>query len=75
MNRTSWGMRFNQHPEYKRFSTAENMPDCPDWFEQRQFNVWQEEGLIVWNNVDKKIEALNGSYTLRLLNQLESQDN
>ena len=75
MNRTSWGMRFNQHPEYKRFSTAENMPDCPDWFEQRQFNVWQEEGLIVWNNVDKKIEALNGSYTLRLLNQLESQNN
>jgi len=31
-----------------------------------QFNTLQEEGLIVWNNVDKAIEV-NGQYTLDLL--------
>ena len=75
MNTDSWGIRFNQYPLHRRFSKVEKLPDCPDWFEERQFNTWQEEGLIVWNNIDKKIESLNGSYTLRLLSQLESQDN
>ncbi len=75
MNRDLWGMRFNQYPAHSRFSKLEKMPECPDWFEEREFNTWQEEGLIVWNNIDRKIEALNGSYTLRLLSQLESQDN
>ena len=75
MNRDSWDIRFNQYLAHMRFSKLEKLPDCPDWFEERQFNTWQEEGLIVWNNIDKKIEALNGSYILRLLNQLESRDN
>lgn len=75
MNEDSWGIRFNQYPAHSRFSKLEKLPDCPDWFEERQFNIWQEEGLIVWDNIDKKIESLNGSYTLRLLDQLESQDN
>ena len=30
--------------------------------------------MIVWNNVDKTIEALNGQYTLDLLEKLETQD-
>lgn len=75
MSRDSWGIRFNQYSAYRRFSKLEKLPDCPDWFEDRHFNTWQEEGLIVWNNIDKKIESLNGSYTLRLLDQLESEDN
>ena len=75
MNEDAWGIRFNQFPARNRFSKLEKLPDCPAWFEERQFNIWQEEGLIVWNNIDKKIESLNGSYALRLLNQLESQDN
>lgn len=75
MNESTWGMCFNQSPKYRRYSQSEKAIDCPDWFDEPQFRVWQEEGLIVWNNIDKKIEALNGSYTLRLLSQLESQDN
>src|SRR5512138_861028 len=75
MNESTWGIYFNQSPKYRRYSKSEKELNCPDWFEEPQFRVWQEEGLIVWNNIDKKIEALNGSYTLRLLSQLESQDN
>lgn len=75
MNESTWGMCFNQSPKYRRYSKSEKELNCPDWFEEPQFRVWQEEGLIVWNNIDRKIEALNGSYTLRLLSQLESQDN
>lgn len=75
MNESTWGMCFNPSPKYRRYSKSEKELNCPDWFEEPQVRIWQEEGLIVWNNIDKKIEALNGSYILRLLSQLESQDN
>jgi hypothetical protein len=75
MNNQTWGMRFNPRPEYKRFSKSEQGTDYPDWFEQREFDTLQEQGLIAWNNIDKKIHALNGHNTLRLLEQLESHDN
>ena len=75
MNNETWGMRFNPHPEYRRFSKSEQGSDNPDWFGQPEFNTLQEQGLIVWNNIDKKIQALNGNYTLRLLEQLETDDN
>jgi hypothetical protein len=71
MNERSWGMRFNQ---YQDFSKTGKTTDCPDWLEQSQLKIWHEQGLIVWNDIDKKIEALNGSYILRLLDELESQD-
>lgn len=74
MSGDTWGVRFNQHSGYRRFSKTDQTHDYPDWFESPQFNTWQEQGLILWNNIDKTIESLNGSYVLRLLNQLVSQE-
>ena len=74
METAAWGMQFNQHPEYKRQPKSNQVSGYPEWFGQLQFNTLTAEGLIVWNNVDKTIEALNGQYTLDLLEKLETQD-
>ena len=66
----TWGIRFNAQSNYRRSRDG----DCQDWVESRHLNTWQEKGLVVWNNLDRKIEHLNGSETLRLLNQLLSDE-
>lgn len=66
----TWGIRFNTQSSHRRSQDG----DCPDWIEARHFSTWQEEGLIVWNNFDQKIEHLQASETLRLLNQLLSDE-
>ena len=68
-------MRFNQYPVYQRLNKGQRLQGCPDWFETRQISIWQEQGLVLWNNVDKRIEALQGGEALRLLSELHSQDN
>ena len=75
MEEKTWGMRFNQYPEYQRLNKGQRPQGCPDWFETRQISTWQEQGLVLWNNVDKRIEALQGGEALRLLSELHSQDN
>ena len=68
-------MRFNQYPAYQRLNKEQRPQGCPGWFETRQISIWQEQGLVLWNNVDKRIEALQGGEALRLLSELHSQDN
>lgn len=75
MNEASWGMRFNQFPDYHKIRNIKEIPDRPDWLDTNQIRSWQEKGLIIWNNENRKIESLNGQHCLRLLEQLESQDN
>jgi hypothetical protein len=70
----TWGIRFNPEPAYGRARSMNHLPGCPDWLNSYQISTWQEKGLIVWNNLDQKIEHLNGSETLRLLNQLLSDE-
>lgn len=47
---------------------------CPEWLEPHHFHTWQEQGLIIWNNTDKKIVITQGAEALRLLNGLTSQE-
>ena len=74
-NEKAWGICFNAQLAYRHYRKGERPPDCPDWFESRHINTWKEQGLIVWNNLEKKIEHLGGGETLRLLDLLISQDN
>jgi hypothetical protein len=75
MSEKTWGMRFNEHPDFQHFKKGQLIPGCPDWLETHQIDTWQEPGLIIWNNIDKKIKKLNGQDMLRLLDQLNSLDN
>lgn len=75
MTENTWGMRFNQYPDHKRYKEDQKPQDCPAWLNPSQVNIWQGEGLIVWNSIDKKIERQNGNEALRLLNDLISQEN
>ena len=74
MEEKTWGMRFNQRPDYQRLNKGQRPQGCPDWFETRQINIWQEQGLVLWNNKDKRAEVLRGGEALRLLNELHSQE-
>ena len=74
MTEITWGLRFNEYPNYQRLRKGQKPEGCPDWLESRQIPTWQEQGLIVWNSIDKKIEVLHGAESLRLLAELNSQD-
>jgi hypothetical protein len=74
MIETTWGMRFNEHPDYQRVSKGQKPEGCPEWLASHQIPIWQEQGLIIWNNIDKKIENLCGTETARLLIELTTQD-
>lgn len=69
-----WGIRFNEYPNYQRFHKCNKPEGGADWLESRHFHNWQERGLIIWNNIDRKIETLNGTESLKLLSELVSQD-
>ena len=75
MEDKTWGMRFNPHPDYQRLHKGQKPEGCPDWFETRQIDIWQEQGLVLWNNVDKRIGVLGGGEALKLLSELHSQEN
>lgn len=70
MTETTWGMRFNEYPNYQRVGKGQKPEGCPEWFEAHQIQKWQEQGLIIWNNIDRKLETLNGTETLKLLSEL-----
>jgi len=74
MTEATWGIRFNEYPNYQRFQKGNKPEGCPKWLESRHFHNWQEQGLIIWNNIDRKIETLNGTESLKLLSELVSQD-
>jgi len=74
MTEATWGVRFNEYPNYQRIHKGQKLEGCPEWFESHQINTWQEQGLIIWNNIDRKLESLLGTESLRLLSELNSQD-
>ena len=74
MTEATWGMRFNEYPDYQRFHKGDKPEGCPEWLESHRIHIWQEQGLIIWNNIDRKLESLPGTETLRLLHELNSQD-
>jgi hypothetical protein len=74
MTEATWGIRFNEYSNYQRFHKSNKPEGCPEWFASRHFHNWQEQGLIIWNNIDRKLETLNGTESLKLLSELVSQD-
>lgn len=74
MAEKTWGQRFNENPNYKHIGKGQKPEGCPEWLESNQFQTWQKQGLIIWNNTDRKIESLHGIEVLELLNALVSQD-
>ena len=74
MAETTWGIRFNEFPDYQRIPKGQKPEGCPEWLESNQFQTWQKQGLIIWNNTDRKIESLHGTDALELLNALVSLD-
>lgn len=47
MAETTWGMRFNEHPNYERVRKGEKPKDCPEWLESHQSHTWQKQGFGV----------------------------
>jgi len=74
MAETTWGLQFNEHPIYQSIGKGQKPERCPEWLVSNQFPTWQKQGLIIWNNTDRKIESLHGIEVLELLNALVSQD-
>ncbi|MCL4528204.1 MAG: hypothetical protein M1282_02180 [Chloroflexi bacterium] len=74
MAEATWGLRLNEHPNYQPFPKGQKPAGCPEWLESHQIHIWQEQGLIIWNNIDSKMEVLHGTEILRLLGELTSQD-
>lgn len=74
MTDSTWGIRFNELPDYRRVGKGQKPEGCPEWLEERHFRNWQDQGLIIWNKIDRKLETLNGTESLKLLSELVSQD-
>lgn len=74
MTEATWSMQFNEYPNYQRVPKGQKPEGCPEWLESHRIHNWQEQGLIIWNNIDRKIESLQGTESLRLLQELNSQD-
>jgi hypothetical protein len=65
-------MCFNEYPDYQRVRKGQRPEGCPEWFESQHICIWQEPGLLLWNNIDKKMESLHAAETLKLLGDLNS---
>jgi len=74
MTEATWGIRFNEYPDYQRFHKGNKPKGCPEWLESHRIPIWQEQGLVIWNNIDRKLESLRGTEALRLLDELNSQE-
>ena len=74
MPKPTWGMQFNEHLNYQHIQKGQKPEECPEWLESHQISTWQEKGLVIWNNIDRKIESLQASETLKLLRELNTQD-
>ena len=69
----AWGVRFNHNSGYERLKKDQKTKGCPDWLNPYQVCDWQEEGLIIWNNDEKRMAHLRGAEALRLLNELTTK--
>jgi hypothetical protein len=62
-----WGARVNA--EWRHISR-----DCLTWANPRQFEKWDERGLVLWDREAKQTTWLSPTTTLRLLKQLRTTD-
>ncbi|HEY5918488.1 MAG TPA: hypothetical protein VIU13_13825 [Chryseolinea sp.] len=72
MTEAIWGMRFNEYPDHQRVRKRQRPEACLEWFESQHIRTWQEQGLILWNNIDKRIESRRAPEALKLLSDLNS---
>jgi hypothetical protein len=72
MTESSWGMQFNEHPDYQRIPKGQKPVGCPEWPDSHQIPIWQKQGLIIWNNIDKKTDNLPGTEAAKLLSRFHS---
>lgn len=75
MNEKTWGMRLNEDRDYQQFKDYDRIPECPDWLDYYQVNIWKQQGLIIWDNAEKKIDRLSGFEAVELLSELSESDN
>jgi hypothetical protein len=47
---------------------------CPEWVEARDWDRWFHAGLVVWDNATRRIGALFAAEAVRLLDDLQSND-
>jgi len=47
---------------------------CPEWVEQRDWERWFHEGLVVWDNITQRIGAIYSAEAVRLIEALQSND-
>ena len=72
MTEAIWGMRFNEYPDHQRVRKGQRPEGCLEWFESQHIRIWQEQGLILWNNINKRIESLRAPEALKILSDLNS---
>jgi len=70
----SWGLKFNPSPSYERLKRDQRPQGSPEWLNPHQISLWQEQGLVVWNSTEKRLERLSGREALDLLEKLVSKD-
>ena len=70
----TWGLKFNPSPSYERLKRDQKPQGSPEWLNPHQISLWQEQGLIIWNSGQKRLERLSGHEALDLLGKLDSQD-
>ncbi len=71
---TLWGIKINLRPSYERLKRDQKPQGSPEWLNPHQISLWQEQGLIIWNSAQKRLERLSGHEALELLGKLDSQD-
>ncbi len=47
---------------------------CPEWVEQRDWERWFHESLVVWDNTTQRIGAIYSAEAVRLIEALQSSD-
>jgi hypothetical protein len=59
-----WGFKFNLSSNYERLKRDQKPQGCPEWLNPQQISLWQEQGFVVWNGAEKRIERLSVNCTL-----------
>jgi len=73
MTEKTWGIRLNRYSSSIRLSKDQLPAGCSNWLQPSEIDLWQRQGLIVWNDAEQRIAALSPAEALTLLNELETQ--
>ncbi|MFT3892785.1 MAG: hypothetical protein QM730_14230 [Anaerolineales bacterium] len=74
MTGKNWGVHLNKNPYRYHISKGQRPPGCPEWLERQQFHLWDERGLLLWNESLHRIVRLRAIDALHLLDELTSTD-